>query len=207
MSVPLTTARTLLRRLSLLPETDSGGPHLPSLSSSQNSPTEGAGLASTTIGGSSDTSSALVHACFTGLGLVHFAVAFWTRAWLFRLVLLFASVGLLVYAVASLQLVSGALWLLRQVWISLTTALRSSDFFTTIENGEYSLLLIPPSLRLSLRWARKIERYLYDFIDEYLDYLVSFVIISLMVLISLLFAVFLVVQVSVLPPILNSSIH
>uniref|UniRef100_A0A915EWY3 Transmembrane protein n=1 Tax=Echinococcus canadensis TaxID=519352 RepID=A0A915EWY3_9CEST len=165
--------------------------------------------------GVSDTSNALVRACFTGLGLVHFAVAFWTRTWLFRLVLVFTSIGLLAYVVASLQLVPGALWLLRRIWISLKVALCSSDSFVMVENSERSPHLIPASLKASLRWARKIERHIYDFVDNYLDYLVSLVIVSLMVLISLLFTVFLVIQVynetlhliSLSSSVLNSTIH
>ncbi|EUB63413.1 Transmembrane protein C9orf5 [Echinococcus granulosus] len=191
-----TTAGTLLRRLSLLPESKSGDACSQSFSSPQILQMAGGkGHVFPATSGVSDTSNALVRACFTGLGLVHFAVAFWTRTWLFRLVLVFTSIGLLAYAVASLQLVPGALWLLRRIWISLKVALCSSDSFVMVENSECSPLLIPASLKASLRWARKIERHIYDVVDNYLDYLVSLVIVSLMVLISLLFTVFLVIQV------------
>ncbi|VDK33204.1 unnamed protein product [Taenia asiatica] len=210
-----TTAETLLRRLSLLPESDSGDACSPLFSSSQISPMTGASCVFAATSGTSDTSSALVRACFTGLIMLHFAVAFWTRTWLFRLVLLFTFVGFLAYAIAILQSVPGALWLLRQVWTSLSSALRNSDFFILDENGEYSPPLIPTSLKASLRWARKVERHLYDFVDNYLDYLVSLVIISLMVLVSLLFTAFLMVQVynetlnliSLSSSVLNSTIH
>ncbi|KAL5966454.1 hypothetical protein TSMEX_005829, partial [Taenia solium] len=210
-----TKAETLLRRLSLLPESDSGGACSPLFSSSQISPMTGASRVFAATSGTSDTSSALVRTCFTSLIMLHFAVAFWTRTWLFRLVLLFTFVGFLAYVIAILQLVPGALWLLRQVWTSLSSALRNSDFFILDENREYSPPLIPTSLRASLRWARKVERHLYDFVDNYLDYLVSLVIISLMVLVSLLFTVFLMVQVynetlnliSLSSSVLNSTIH
>lgn len=152
-----TTAGSLLRRLSLLPESDLGGACSPLCSSSQISPMAGASRVFTATSGTSDTSSALVHACFTGLMLVHFAVAFWTRTWLFRLILLSSSVGLLAYVVSSLQLVPGAIWLLRQIWVSINAALRNSNFFTLDESREYSPPLIPASLKAYLRWARKIE--------------------------------------------------
>ncbi|KAL5109012.1 hypothetical protein TcWFU_005901 [Taenia crassiceps] len=198
-----TATGTLLRRLSLLPESDSGVPlrYYFHLHKSHH--------------GKSDTSSALVHACFTGLILVHFAVAFWTRTWLFRLVLLFTFIALLAYVIAILQLVPGALWILRKGWVSLNAALRNCDFFNLDENGEYLPPLIIASLKISLRWTRKVERHLYNFVDNYLDYFVSLVIISLMVLVSLLFTVFLVVQVynetlnliSLSSSVLNSTIH
>ncbi|CDI98528.1 transmembrane protein C9orf5 [Echinococcus multilocularis] len=211
-----TAAGTLLRRLSLLPESESGDACSQSFSSPQILQMAGGkGHAFPATSGVSDTSNALVRTCFTGLGLVHFAVAFWTRTWLFRLVLVFTSIGLLTYAVASLQLVPGALWLLQRIWISLKFALRSYDSFVMVENSEHSPHLIPASLKASLRWARKIERHIYDFVDNYLDYLVSLVIVSLMVLISLLLTVFLVIQVynetlhltSLCSSVLNSTIH
>uniref|UniRef100_A0A5K3FT64 Pecanex-like protein n=1 Tax=Mesocestoides corti TaxID=53468 RepID=A0A5K3FT64_MESCO len=186
-----TTASALLRRLSLLPSNDSQAPTLNTVSSADNA----VGSRSPTVGFAS-SSSALVQGCFTGLGLIHFSVAFWTRTWFFRLVLLFGTLGLVAYAVTRLQLVQKALSLIKQTWTPLERK-SISLLLPGTDDGRESLFL-PTSLKVALRWAGKFDQNLYVIVDEYLDYLVSLVLISLMVLITVLITFFLAVQVGLL---------
>nr|CDS27487.1 protocadherin 11 [Hymenolepis microstoma] len=182
-----------------------------------------------------DSSSALVRACFTSLALLHFAVAFWTRTWVFRFVLLALLIGSLAFIISYMQLIPMVLWILKLSLEYIKNAIRSSPIepapehmdavdgssdVVSNESGEKGTtdrgvtedyynpsmdenkeeeslmnLVLPNHLKRSLTRIWKVERHLYDFVDEYLDYLISLVIIGMMVLITLLFTVFLMVQI------------
>ncbi|KAM3174303.1 hypothetical protein ACTXT7_010820 [Hymenolepis weldensis] len=236
------TAGDIFRRLSLLPQCSAED--IPKRASE--SPTEdSSGCRSDPVWSSSDnntsnsedSSSALVRACFIGLALVHFAVAFWTRTWIFRFVLLVLTIGALALIVSYMQLIPIVLWILKVGLEYIKNAIHPAapsevapeqtdagsnggsdavfnesnekeaidrrfnedyDNSTRGENEEEESILnliLPNHLKRSLRRICKIERHLYDFVDDYLDYLVSLVIISMMVLITLLFPIFLIVQV------------
>lgn len=110
------------------------------------------GSSAATSEAAADTSSALVRGCFTGLGLVHFAVALWTRPWVLQLVLAVGVLGFVGYAVTRLRLVERAKWLIANMP---TTASQ------TPESEEDSLTnrLVPGTLRSACYWALCIERH------------------------------------------------
>ncbi|VUZ55099.1 unnamed protein product, partial [Hymenolepis diminuta] len=222
--LPQCSAEDIPNRVSVAPTEDSIGCRSdPVCSSSDNN-----------ISNPDDSSSALVRACFFGLALVHFAVAFWTRTWIFRFVLLLFTVGALAFIVSYMQLIPMVLWILKLGLEYIknvthpaapselapeqtdadsddavfnessekgTTDRRINEDYENSTRGENEEeesilnLILPNHLKRSLRRICKIERHLYDFVDDYLDYLVSLVIISMMVLITLLFSIFLMVQI------------
>ncbi|VDO04924.1 unnamed protein product [Rodentolepis nana] len=170
-----------------------------------------------------DSSSALVRACFTSLALLHFAVAFWTRTWVFRFVLLALLIGSLAFIVSYMQLIPMVLWILKMGLDYIKNAIRSSPTVPAPEqtdavNGSSDVLSYERSEKSTTDRDMPEGYYnpsLYDFVDEYLDYLISLVIILMMVLITLLFTVFLIVQIydetlnliSLSSSVLNSTIQ
>ncbi len=160
------TAGSLFRRLSLLPEDTADGPV------GHNTNNSALDLTTAPVINSSDTSSALVRGCFTGLGLVHFAVAFWTRAWVMRLVLLFGFLGLLGYAVAKLRLLERVRWLMGQSWDYLRTRVRTGrakeavigeELQSAEEEEDLGDILVPGPFKSAWRWALQIERHVRKF--------------------------------------------
>ncbi|KAM7535551.1 hypothetical protein Aperf_G00000097410 [Anoplocephala perfoliata] len=110
-AVGSTTAGNFFRRLSLLPQssTEESPPEY-----SPQSPSDPFRNSNDSAADSDDSSSALVRACFTGLALLHFAVAFWTRTWLFRLVLFTFTLAGIAFIVSYLQIIPTIIWVLKQ---------------------------------------------------------------------------------------------
>lgn len=137
-------------------------------SSNDNSAPDIASHAATAECTQTSESSALVQWCFMGLGLVHFAIAFWTRAWVMQLTLIFCMIAFLGLASARLRLLHGMRWLVTRLCEYIKDRLRTQR--VEIEGEEESTVVadeektdatdfVPAALRVSFQEALRLEQH------------------------------------------------